>query len=63
MLLQMFWTGLKTDNNENSELETNRFSDGSGDSGEERDNIQSEQEEEIEEPSCHVTKKILQAAG
>ena len=35
------------DNDENFELETNRFSDDSDDSDEERDNLQSEQEEEI----------------
>ena len=47
------------DNDENFELETNRFSDHSDDSDEERENIQSEQKEEIEEPhvSCHI--KIL----
>ena len=52
------------DNDENFELETNRFSDDSDDSDEERDNIQSEQEEEIGEYHVsRVTEKFLLAAG
>ena len=47
------------DNDENFELETNRFSYDSDDSDEERDNIQSEQEEEIEEPHVSRHRKIL----
>ena len=42
-----------------SELETNRFSDDSDDSDEERDNIQSEQEEEIQEPHMSRHRKIV----
>ena len=42
-----------------SELETNRFSDDSDDSDEERDNIQSEQEEEIQEPHVSRHRKIV----
>ena len=47
------------DNDKNFELETNRFSDDSDDSDEERDNIQSEQEDEIEEPHVSRHRKIL----
>ena len=47
------------DNDENFELETKRFSDDSDDSDEERDNIESEQEEKIEEPHVSRHRKIL----
>ena len=47
------------DNNENFELQTNRFSDDSDDSDKEKDNIQSEQEEEIEQPHASPHRKIL----
>ena len=46
------------DNYENFELGTNRFSDDSDESDEERDNIQSEQEKEIEEPHVSRHRKI-----
>ena len=47
------------DNDESFKLETNRFSDDSDYSDEERDNIQSKQEEEIEEPPVSRYRKIL----
>ena len=47
------------DNDENFELETNRFSIDSNVSDEERDNFQSEQEEEIEDPRGSRHRKIL----
>ena len=46
-------------NAEHFELETNKFSDDSDDSYKERNNIQSEQEEEIEEPHVSRHRKIL----
>ena len=50
------------DNDENFELETNRFSYDSDDSDEERDNIQSEKEKEIEEPHVSRHRKILSSS-
>ena len=47
------------DNDESFKLETNRFSDDSDDSDKERGNIQSKQEEEIEEPPVSHYRKIL----
>ena len=47
------------DNDENFKLETSRYSDDSDDSDKERDNIQSEQEEEIEAPHVSRHRKIL----
>ena len=46
-------------NDKNFELETNRFSDNSDENDEERDNIQSEQEEELKETHVPRHRKIL----
>ena len=51
------------DNDENFELETNRFSNDSDDSDEERDNIQYGQKKKWKSPTCHVTEKLLLAVG
>ena len=56
------WVG-NPDNDKNFELETKRFSDDSHDSDDERDNIISEQEEEIEEPHVSRHRKILTSSS